>query len=143
MSIPLVRSMLSGEAVIQAAVNAVGMLGTSELLSTFDTDGSPINVAHLKLTSKGKVQKNYETPYGQVSIDRHVYQTSQGGATYCPLDDSARIVGSATPKLAQVISINTQEVALMRLKMICTTTMAGKYLDPISRLLRIRLVILL
>ena len=103
-SIPLVRSMLSGEAVIQAAVNAVGMLGTSELLSTFDTDGSPINVAHLKLTSKGKAQKNYETPYGQVSIDRHVYQTSQGGATYCPLDDSARIVGSATPKLAQVIS---------------------------------------
>ena len=85
-------------------MNAVGMLGTSELLSTFDTDGSPINVAHLKLTSKGKVQKNYETPYGQVSIDRHVYQTSQGGATYCPLDDSARIVGSATPKLAQVIS---------------------------------------
>lgn len=103
-SIPLVRSMLSGEEVIQAAVNAVGMLGTSELLKTFDTDGSPINVAHLKFTSKGKINKEYETPYGQVSIDRHVYQPSEGGETYCPLDNSARIIKSTTPKLAQMIS---------------------------------------
>lgn len=103
-SIPLVRSMLNGEDVIQAAVNAVGMLGTSELLKLFDTDGSPINVANLKLTSKGQVQKDYETPYGQVSVERHVYQTSDGGNTYCPLESSARIIRSTTPKLAQVIA---------------------------------------
>ena len=103
-SIPLVRSMLIGEEIIQAAVNAVGMLGTSELLKMFDTDGSSINVASLKFTSKGKVKKDYETPYGQVSIDRHVYQSAEGGDTYCPLDNSARIIRTTTPKLAQMIS---------------------------------------
>jgi hypothetical protein len=103
-SIPLVRSMLNGEDVIQAAVNAVGMLGTSELLKTFDTDGSPINICNLNLTSKGLVQKDYETPYGKVSVDRHIYQPASGGEVYCPLDNAARIIRSATPKLAKIIS---------------------------------------
>jgi hypothetical protein len=102
--LPILRSMLSGEDVIQQAVNAAGMLASQELLKNFDTDGGAIEIAGIRFTSKGQVLKQYHTPYGLVEIERHVYQTSSGGETYCPLDKDARIVGSATPKLAKTIS---------------------------------------
>ena len=56
------------------------------------------------LTSKGVVLKEYETPYGKIDVERHVYQQDTGGNTFCPLDKDARIIGSATPKLAKMIS---------------------------------------
>ena len=104
LSIPLVRSMLNGEDVVQIAVNAAGALATTELLKIFDTDGSPLEFGSLKLTSKGMVLKEYETPYGKVGVKRHVYQNVSGGNTFCPLDKEARIIGSATPKLSKMIS---------------------------------------
>lgn len=42
--------------------------------------------------------------YGSVEIPRHVYQTSAGGKTYCPLDVNARIVTSSTPRFAKIIT---------------------------------------
>lgn len=104
LNIPLVRSMPAGEDVIQTALNAAGILATTELLKLFDTDGSPMEFGNLHLTSKGEVLKEYETPYGKVGVERHVYQNDGGGDTFCPLDKEARIIGSATPKLAKMIS---------------------------------------
>ena len=103
-SVPLLRSMLYGEEVVQAAVNALGMLATPSLLKRFDTDGSPLVFGDVRFSSKGLVEKEYETPYGKVSLARHVYQSATGGSTYCPLDEGARIIRSATPKLAKMIA---------------------------------------
>jgi hypothetical protein len=61
-------------------------------------------MGEIRLTSKGKVIKRYETPYGSVNIAPHVYQTVQGGKTYCPLDERARIITSSTPRFAKIIS---------------------------------------
>lgn len=97
-------SMLDMEEVIQAGVNEVGVIATREALSKFDATGDQINIANIKLTSKGTVAKEYQTPYGAVMVDRHVYQTSKGGKTFCPLDERARIITSSTPKLAQMLS---------------------------------------
>ncbi len=58
----------------------------------------------LKLTSMGKVLKEFQTPYGVARIERHVYQGSKGGKTCCPLDQNARIVVSSTPRFARVIA---------------------------------------
>ncbi len=102
--IPLVRSMLSGEEVIQQGLNAAGVLASQELLKSFDTDGTPIQMGSVRMTSKGRVLKEYHTPYGMTEIERHVYQTSAGGETFCPLDKDARIIGSTTPKLAKMVS---------------------------------------
>lgn len=102
--VPLLRSMLSGEEVIQQGLNAAGMLASRELLKRFDTDGTPIQIGSVRLTSKGRVLKEYHTPYGLVEIERHVYQTSAGGETFCPLDKDAKVIGSATPKLAKMVS---------------------------------------
>lgn len=97
-------SMLEMEEQIQAAVNEVGNLATQEALKRFDTTGAPIQIGSVRMTSKGPVLKRYETPYGTVDVKRHVYQTSSGGKTYCPLDERARIVTSSTPHFARQIS---------------------------------------
>jgi hypothetical protein len=102
--IPYRSSMLDAEEAIQDRLNEVGTLATAEALRRFDTDGSPIVVADTKLTSMGKVLKEYQTPYGVAPVERHIYQSSRGGRTYCPLDRNARIVGSSTPRFAKVVS---------------------------------------
>jgi hypothetical protein len=102
--IPYASSMLDFEEVIQRRLNEAGVLATTEALQQFDADGSPIQIGDTKLTSKGKLTKEYQTPYGVAPVERHVYQSSRGGKTYCPLDREARIVISSTPKFAKMVS---------------------------------------
>jgi hypothetical protein len=102
--IPYGTSMLDFEEVIQRRLNEAGVLATQEALGRFDADGSPIQVGDTKLTSKGKLKKEYQTPYGVAPVERYVYQSSRGGRTYCPLDSNARIVVSSTPKFAKMVS---------------------------------------
>lgn len=97
-------SMLEFEEALQERLNEAGVVATAEGLKQFDTDGSPITVGPVKLTSKGQVEKDYQTPYGVATVARHVYQSNQGGPTYCPLDRDARIVVSSTPRFAKVLS---------------------------------------
>src|SRR5436305_1635674 len=104
LEIPYASSMLEFEEVIQQHLNEAGVLATTEALQQFDADGSPISIGDTKLTSKGKLVKEYQTPYGVAPVERHVYQSSRGGRTYCPLDREARIVVSSTPKFARMVS---------------------------------------
>ncbi len=97
-------SMLDAETRIQEQVNKIGTLATGEALTQFDTDGSPIVVAGTHMTSKGQVQNTYQTPYGDVTIDRHIYQSAQGGRGYCPLEYRARIITTATPRCAKMVA---------------------------------------
>jgi hypothetical protein len=102
-------SMLDAEEALQQQLNDAGTLATAEVLRRFDADGSPIQVGDTKLTSKGKLKKEYQTPYGVAPVERHVYQSSRGGKTFCPLDRNARIVGSSTPKFAKMVSFKYAE----------------------------------
>jgi hypothetical protein len=104
MKVPYSSTMLSTEENIQQCLNEAGKLATGCALSRFDTDGSPIKVAKVRYTSKGLSAKFYQTPYGEVYLQRHVYQTSSGGSTYCPLDRDANIIISSTPKFAKMVS---------------------------------------
>lgn len=97
-------SMLEQEDSIQDAVNEVGRVATALSLEGFDTDGSAITVNAVPFTSKGQQLKNYQTPYGEVAVERYVYQSGWGGATYCPLDQDARIINSSTPRFARIAS---------------------------------------
>ena len=102
--VKITGSLLEAEHTILDACNEVGQLATAHAIKKFDTDGSPIQVAGTKLTAKASTPKQYETPYGTVEVSRYVYQTSQGGRIYCPLEHDARIIRSATPRFAQQIS---------------------------------------
>src|SRR3954449_5472138 len=103
-TIPLTRSMLDTEQAIQDALNQAGVLASGEALKQFDTDGSPLILGSTRWTSKGSEPKAYQTTYGEVSVARHVYQTGEGGATFCPLERDARIVLTSTPRFAMQIS---------------------------------------
>lgn len=103
-------SMLMVEEAIKDTLNEVGLLATEQKLNSFDADGTPLTFGNVKLTSKGKFTQDYETPYGTASISRHVYQSSQGGKTYCPLEDRARLVLNATPKYAKTVSFKYAEL---------------------------------
>lgn len=112
----LTGSMLNMEQAIQNGVNEAGCAATKEALIKFEATGRPIQMGSVKMTSKGKVKKEYETPYGTVELERHVYQTSEGGKVFCPLDDKARIVIHSTPKFAKMItykyaSLSAKDVA--------------------------------
>ena len=102
--IPYGSSMLDFEQAIQDRLNQAGVVATQEALQQFDTDGSPITIGSVKFTSKGPLPKEYQTPYGVATVARHVYQSPQGGKTYCPLDRDARIVTSSTPRFAKMIA---------------------------------------
>jgi hypothetical protein len=96
--------MLEGERNLQAAANAALSDATGECLRRFDTDGSPLLMGDSKWTSKGMPSKIYQTPYGKVSVARNVYQSSRGGATFCPMEQGARIFRTATPLFARQVS---------------------------------------
>jgi hypothetical protein len=108
-TLPLSGSMLQAEEAIQDGLNEVGLLATEEKLKQLDTDGSPIQWGSVRMTSKGQFSQDYETPYGTIAMPRHVYQTSEGGRTFCPLEDSARMVLNATPKFAKLVSYKYAE----------------------------------
>jgi hypothetical protein len=97
-------SMMESERSLQAASNDAVAAGTGECLSRFDTDGTPIIIGGKKLTSKGRKAKIYQSPGGPVSVERHVYQTSGGGRTFCPMEHAARAVRTATPLFARQVS---------------------------------------
>ncbi len=108
-TLPLTGSMLQAEEAIQDALNEAGLLATEEKLKRFDTDGSPIQLGSVRMTSKGQFTQDYETPYGSVAVPRHVYQTSEGGKTFCPLEENARMILNATPRFAKIVSYKYAE----------------------------------
>ena len=104
LTIELEDEMLSSEEAILRGVNEAGLLATEYALSQFDTDGAPIKMEDKKYTSKGQLSKTYQCPFGEFELCRHVYQSNEGGSTYCPLDNDARILIFSTPKFAKMVS---------------------------------------
>jgi hypothetical protein len=96
--------MLENEEAIQERLNEVGTLATQEVLSRFDADGSPIRIGDVRFTSKGSFPEKYQTPYGSTCVKRHVYQSSAGGRTFCPLEYDARMVLNSTPRFAKMVT---------------------------------------
>jgi hypothetical protein len=102
--VQLSGSMLQAEERILAALNKAGCLATGKALERFDTGGSGLELGGVKWFSKGKLPKTYQTPYGSVEVARHVYQRSEGGKTFCPLEREARIVVTSTPRFAKMVA---------------------------------------
>jgi hypothetical protein len=100
----LLGSMMDMEDQILKAVNEIGSGLTELALNKFDPGGEPLKIGDTKFTVQQKTAKDYQTPYATVRISRHVYQTSKGGKTYCPLDSNARIIGSSTPRFANMVT---------------------------------------
>ena len=114
--VPYNESMRGFEETRQQRLNQAGVVATAEGLKQVATDGAPIPVGSTKLTSKGPVEKDYQTPYGVATLARYVYQSPDGGKTFCPLDRDARIVVSSTPRFAKVIAHKDAEFSSPRVQ---------------------------
>ena len=75
-TIELSRSMLTSEENIKHCLNETGCIATEAALKYLDTDGSAIEIAGSVMRTKGEQPKAYQTPYGEVVVNRHVYQRS-------------------------------------------------------------------
>jgi hypothetical protein len=92
------------EAKLQADFNHIACQAMGQLLQTYDTCGEPISRGGIDYTSKGRSPATYQCCGGPISLERHVYQSSVGGRTCCPLEEHARIIESATPQFAKIAS---------------------------------------
>lgn len=95
---------LQAEEAIQSALNEMGAAATAETLKRFDADGEPIVIGGVKWYAKQPREKHYQTPYGEVLVARYTYQKAGGGATFCPLEQGARILRNATPRFAKMVA---------------------------------------
>jgi hypothetical protein len=96
--------MLEQEEQIALALAEVGRLATEISLKGFDVDGRPLSLENRRYTSR-REEKKFQTPWGEVEIIRHVYQSSNGGQTVIPLVERARIIGhGSTPRFTRMIS---------------------------------------
>jgi hypothetical protein len=89
---------------VQAALHEAGREVMERLLALYDTDGEPIEQGKARLTSKGRQEETYQSLFGPVRVARHVYQSAEGGITWCPLEERARILENATCQFAAVIA---------------------------------------
>lgn len=89
---------------LQRALNGVGQAVMAEALGRYDTEGEPIVLGPFAMTSKGRSPEVYKTLFGIVELSRHTYQTSDGGRTFCPLEQSARICENATIGLCAMLA---------------------------------------
>jgi hypothetical protein len=113
-TIPLSKSFLDTEEMIQSVLNEAGTIASGAALKQFDTDGNAIEMGGMNWTSKGQLPKTYQTPYGTVEVPRHVYQTSAGGETFCPLEVDARMIMTSTPRFAKQIAHKYAEMSSVR-----------------------------
>jgi hypothetical protein len=94
----------------QSAIHAIGRKVMELGLQAFDTNGEPITLGSQSMTSKGQFHEVYRTLFGPVSLLRHVYQSSQGGKTFVPLESNARILCNTTPQLVKCVASRYTEV---------------------------------
>lgn len=89
---------------LQRALNGVGQTVMTEALRRFDTEGEPIRLGSFVMTSKGRSPECYKSLFGPIELERHTYQSSEGGRTFCPLEHTARICENATIGLCQMLA---------------------------------------
>lgn len=99
------RSFYQGEQAVQQIVTAVGRELMQELLQSKNEVEPIIEREGQQWYRKGASLGHYHTLYGKVAVERHLYQTSAGGETRCPLEEACQLsFASATPLLAEVLS---------------------------------------
>jgi hypothetical protein len=114
-SFPLASTTLEGKIGIEQAVNEAGVVASTELLKRFDTDGGAIKVGTTKLTTKGKIEKIYHTPVAIRGYTAMSIKVPEGERLFVPWM-AARIINSATPKLAKMLSHKYSKLSVDEVK---------------------------
>src|SRR5215471_15238682 len=95
------RSFYQGEQAVQRIVTAVGRELVQELLQSKEVAERILEHEGQRWYRKEAAAGHYHTLYGEVTVERHLYQTSAGGETRCPLEEAWQLrIAAATPLLA-------------------------------------------
>jgi hypothetical protein len=98
-------SFYAGEVQVRDLLKLIGQELTVDLLRRKARDAPTLEWEGQTYYRKEPSSGHYHTLYGEVKISRHLYQTSAGGATLCPLEHDCQLrFGGATPLLAEVVS---------------------------------------
>ena len=98
-------SFYAGEVQVRELLQVIGQALTVELLSRKDVTAPRVKEGEPTYYRKEATPGHYQTLYGEVVVRRHLYQSSAGGETVCPLEQNCQLsFGSATPLLAEVVS---------------------------------------
>jgi hypothetical protein len=98
-------SFYEGEVQVRALLQLIGQELTVHLLRRKAVEAPTLEWEGQTYYRKGASPGHYQTLYGEVVLSRHLYQSSAGGATLCPLEVNCQLrFGSATPLLAEVVS---------------------------------------
>lgn len=99
------NSFYRAEQMVQEIVTQIGKELTLKQLQSRDTDQATLQRGGQTWYRKELSNGVYQTLYGEVSVARHLYQTSAGGATHCPMEQDCQLsFGGATPLLADILS---------------------------------------
>jgi hypothetical protein len=99
------RSFYHGEQAVQQLVTTLGRALVRELLENKKVAEPTLGEDGQRWYRKAASIGHYHTLYGEVAVERHLYQTSAGGETRCPLEEACQLsFASATPLLAEVLS---------------------------------------
>jgi len=86
-------------------LKVIGQELTVHLRRSQEVAAPTLAVAGETYYRKAASRGHYQTLSGAVVLSRHLYQTSAGGATLCPLERNCQLrFGAATPWLAAVVS---------------------------------------
>src|SRR5207249_10417590 len=103
--------LLSVEQGILDRLKVIGAEMMFEALKRADTDAAEIIVDGERCGSRRTSRGTYQTIFGEIAIDRSVYQQGGRGKLRIPLDLRLGLVeGAYTPKLARVL---THGIAVM------------------------------
>jgi hypothetical protein len=94
-----------GEVQVRDLLQLIGQELTLHLLRSKALEAPTLQWQGKTYYRKAASPGHYQTLYGEVVLSRHLYQSSAGGATLCPLERTCQLrFGSATPLLAEVVS---------------------------------------
>jgi hypothetical protein len=100
-NIPDTCNFLEQELKIQEFLNEAGAGLTGVHLQRFDTNGKTIEVGNETFYLKGCFPEEYKTAFGPVTVRRNVYQNSDGGKTFVPMERETGLVQNSSPLLAR------------------------------------------
>ncbi|MBO0723927.1 MAG: ISKra4 family transposase [Blastocatellia bacterium] len=93
------------ELIVRELVNLVGGELTADMMRRQDVDEEQLLLDGKTYYRKEASTGHYQTLYGEQLVERHLYQTSAGGETICPMEINCQLnFGSATPLLAEIAS---------------------------------------
>jgi hypothetical protein len=99
------QGLYKGETTVRELVNVIGRELIVDLMCVHQVDDPWLILDGETYYRKEASQGYYQSLYGEVSLSRHLYQTSAGGQTICPLEINCQMsFRSATPMLAEVVS---------------------------------------